>query len=111
MTPDNPSGHKDDTGKLPLDLLPVDALETVAEVLRLGREKYGARNWEAGMAWSRLYAALLRHLWSWWSGQDRDPESGQPHLAHVACCALFLLSYALRRAGADDRPVTERGQP
>lgn len=63
------------------------------------------------MAWSRLYAALLRHLWAWWRGQDRDPETGLSHLAHVCCCALFLLSYHLRKAGTDDRPETERAAP
>lgn len=106
-----PEGRKDDQGKLPLELLPTDALEAVAEVLRVGRDKYGARNWEAGMAWSRLYAAALRHLWAWWRGQDGDPETGLSHLAHVCCCALFLLAYHLRRHGADDRPETERAVP
>lgn len=105
------SGRKDDTGKLPLHLLPTDALEAVTEVLQFGATKYAERNWEAGMAWSRLYAALLRHLWAWWRGFDRDPETGLSHLAHVCCCVLFLLAYHLRQAGTDDRPATERRSP
>ena len=64
----------------------------------------GARNWEKGMDWSRLYAAALRHLTAWWRGNDIDHESGLPHLAHALCCINFLLAYELRGMGRDDRP-------
>lgn len=100
-------GRKNDTGKLPLHLLPHDALEEVAKVLDYGQHKYSARNWEAGMAWSRPYAACLRHLWAWWRGQERDPETGLSHLAHAACCVLFMLAYVIRRTPGDDRPTSE----
>lgn len=59
-------GVKFDSGKLRMDLLPTDALEALARILTDGADKYGARNWEKGMAWSRPYAALLRHLLAWW---------------------------------------------
>ncbi len=32
-----------------------------------------------------------------------DPESGLMHTAHLACNALFLLSYQLLGLGEDDR--------
>jgi hypothetical protein len=103
------SGRKDDAGKMPWHLLPYDAIEQVAAVLRYGEAKYGARNWEAGMSWSRPFAAGLRHLTAWWRGEDVDAESGLPHLAHAACCVLFLLAYQLRRQGEnDDRPMGEK---
>jgi hypothetical protein len=35
----------------------------------------------------------------------RDHESGRSHLAHAACCVLFLLAYERRKVGTDDRPV------
>lgn len=63
----------------------------------------GERNWEKGLAWGRLSGALLRHLWAWMRGEERDPESGLPHLAHMACCALMLLASTLRKVGIDDR--------
>lgn len=63
----------------------------------------GERNWEKGMAWGRLSGALLRHLFAWMNGEDRDPESGMRHLAHAACCALMLLSLTIRNVGTDDR--------
>lgn len=85
------------------DLLPFDALDEVAEVLRYGAKKYAARNWELGMRWGRLLAASLRHLTLWARGQDRDSESGHHHLAHAACCVLMLLALVRRKVGKDDR--------
>lgn len=99
------SGKKFDDGKLPWHLLPGDAIEEVVRVLQYGQMKYGARNWEAGMAWSRLFSAAMRHTWAWWRGQDYDQETGVHHLAHAACCILFVLAYHLRgKVGEDDRP-------
>ena len=98
------SGVKHDKGKSPWHLLPTDALRAVVRVLGHGAVKYGDRNWERGMDWSRFYSALQRHITAWWDGEDKDAESGLPHLAHAACCVLFLLAYALRGAGRDDRP-------
>lgn len=97
-------GRKDDTGKLPYDLLPSDAIEEVLEVLKYGAAKYEPRNWEKGMAWSRPFAALMRHMWAWWRREPCDIETGITHLAHAGCCLLFLLSYELRKTGVDDRP-------
>ena len=97
-------GVKFDSGKLRMDLLPPDALEALGRILTDGAEKYGCRNWEKGMAWSRPYAALQRHLLAWWGGQDTDPESGHPHLWHVLTNAVFLTSYQIREIGEDDRP-------
>lgn len=95
---------KADDGKLPLELLPPDALEEIARVLQFGAAKYGERNWEKGLRWARVYGALLRHLFAWWRGQDRDDETGLSHLAHAGCCVLFLLAHERRALGEDDRP-------
>lgn len=99
------SARKDDTAKIPLDLLPFDALMAVGRVLAVGKSKYGAHNWRTsgGLAWSRLLGALLRHTFDWAMGQDLDPESGESHMAHAACCSLFLVSYVLGGLGVDDR--------
>lgn len=97
-------GLKHDVGKLRLDLLPPELEEAVAEVLGDGCVKYGERNWELGLKWSRVYAATRRHLLAWWKLEPADPESGRSHLAHAACCIAFLLAYEGRGAGTDDRP-------
>ena len=83
--------------------LPTDAIRAAVKVLAFGAKKYGDRNWEQGMAWSRLYAASLRHLTSWWEGESVDIESGRPHLWHAFCCLMFLVAYELRGIGNDDR--------
>lgn len=97
-------GTKNDRGKLPWHLLPFDALEEVVKVLQHGAAQYGDRNWERGMRWSRVYAAALRHVTAYvWKGR-RDPDTGLSHLAHLVCCALFLLAYECRGVGEDDLP-------
>jgi hypothetical protein len=96
-------GVKFDQGKLRYDLLPPEMLEEVALVLTYGAVKYGDRNWERGMAWSRPFGALMRHMWAWWGGEDNDPETGYSHLSHALCCVVFLSVYRRRGIGADDR--------
>ena len=105
MKPDITEGVKVDDGKPRWDLLPFDALDDVAAVLRYGAIKYTSRNWEKGMAWGRLLAATFRHLAHWARGQDHDEESGLHHLAHAACCVLMLLALVKRNVGTDDRLV------
>lgn len=97
-------GVKHDGEKPRMDLVPPEAIYAMAFVLTFGAEKYGSRNWELGMSWSRPYAALLRHLLAWWGGEDKDPETGMSHLWHVMCCAAFLVAYEARDVGLDDRP-------
>lgn len=95
--------NKFDGAKPRMELLPADALEDVARVLTFGAQKYAAHNWCRGMAWGRLIGAALRHIFAFARGEDTDAESGLPHLAHAACCILFLLAYSKRRVGEDDR--------
>lgn len=100
-------GAKSDQGKVGVHLLPSDPLIEIAKVLDFGAKKYAAYNWTKGIKWSRVFAASLRHMWAWFKGEDRDPESGLSHLAHAGCCILFLLQYELTRRSFDDRPVNE----
>lgn len=97
-------GRKDDGGKMPMELIAPELMVALSQVLRFGAEKYAPRNWEKGMDWSRVYGAAQRHMWAWWARQDTDEETGLSHLAHAACCVMFLLAYEERKAGKDDRP-------
>ena len=99
------AGKKFDIGKLRYDLVPVEAMEEVVRVLTYGASKYGDRNWEQGMSWSRNYAAAHRHLKDFWKGEDLDDESGIRSLAHAIVDCLFLLDYQLKQRGTDDRPL------
>lgn len=98
-------GIKYDKNKARLDLIPKEALDALGSVLQYGANKYGDRNWEKGMEWHRVYGALQRHLWAFWSGEDTDPESGLPHLEHALANAAFLLTYYKRKIGTDDRSL------
>ena len=94
---------KHDSGKLPLNLIPTEALNQIAAVLQFGATKYSANNWRKGFDWSRLIAAAMRHLTAFNAGEDKDPESGLSHLAHCACCLAFLLEFEKTHPELDDR--------
>jgi hypothetical protein len=98
-------GVKFDAGKTRYDLVPVEGVRAVAEILTGGAAKYGDRNWEQGMDWSRPFGAALRHLFAWWSGENTDPDTGRSHLWHAGTNIFFLIVYEARGKGKDDRPV------
>jgi hypothetical protein len=101
--PQPPAGVKHDAGKLRFDLLPVEPLRELARVYTIGAAKYADRNWERGLAWGRVFAAMQRHAWAWWGGEQLDPVDGQHHLASVAWCALALIEYERTHVELDDR--------
>ena len=94
---------KKDAGKEPWDLAPWESFTEIVRVLAFGASKYQKHGWRTGMAWSRLLAASIRHIVAWAEGEDTDPESGLSHLAHAATNLCFLIAYAKRGAGSDDR--------
>ena len=94
---------KFDTDKLPLNLLSTEAMNQTAAVLKFGAQKYAEHNWRKGFAWSRPLAAAMRHLTAFNDGEDKDPESGLSHLAHAACCIMFLLEFEKTHPELDDR--------
>lgn len=97
--------RKDDEGKLRFDLIPPGALKELAAVYTVGASKYGDRNWEQGLAWGRVFAAIQRHLWAFWGGEDLDPDDGLSHLAHAAWGCLTLMEYAQTHPEMDERSV------
>lgn len=100
---DNVEAKKHDGEKVRLELVPFTALFAVGDAFTYGAKKYADHNYRLGMKWSRLLGAALRHLAAWGAGEDHDPESGLPHLAHAGACVLMLLDAELQRLGTDDR--------
>ena len=98
------TGVKLDDGKLRFDLFPPAPLEQIAAVYTYGAGKYDDRNWEKGISWGRIFAAIMRHLWKYWRGEWLDPESKLPHLAHAGWGCITLLEYANTHRELDDRP-------
>jgi hypothetical protein len=101
----NDAGNKFDGNKNRLDLLSIQAMNGIAEVLTFGCKKYGDRNWEKGLSFSRVFGALLRHLFAWWIGKNNDDETGLNHLDHAACCLMFLQHFTKTKTGNDDRVI------
>lgn len=98
--------RKDDSGKLRFDLIPENSIKELAKVFTIGAKKYDDRNWEMGMKWGRVYAAMQRHAWAWWGGEKCDQEDGQHHLGSVMWCAAVLMEYERRGWGEDDRTAS-----
>lgn len=99
-------GVKYDKDKARYDLIPPHVLDALADVYTMGAVKYADRNWEKGMAWGRIFSAINRHLWAFWSGEDIDKESGLPHTVHAAWGCFALTEYLRTRRAFDDRPKT-----
>lgn len=99
-----PAMLKYDSGKPDLSMIPYEFLEEVALVLMHGEKTYGRDNWTIGSNWNRAFSAAGRHMFKWWAGEDRDPESGLSHLAHAACNLMFLTHYRRNNVGNDNRP-------
>lgn len=97
------AGLKFDSDKPPMDLLDGYALTEISHVLAFGAKKYAAHNWRKGIQLSRLLGAALRHLHAVNGGEDTDPETGLPHLAHAGCCIMFALWMMKYRQDMDDR--------
>lgn len=100
-----PQGTKYDSGKPPMALLDPEYLEGLARVLGFGASKYSPDNWRNGISYRRLISAAYRHLGAINKGENIDPESGEPHVYHLACCNMFLASMMAHRPDMDDRWV------
>lgn len=84
-------GIKYDSDKPDMSLLSPLAITYLAKVLTFGAKKYSANNWRKGIDQSRLISAALRHIIAFQAGQDSDPETGLPHMAHAMCCCMFSI--------------------
>jgi len=98
--PDTPvtlkTGVKFDQEKPQWTLVPFKAFDHVVEVLTIGARKYAPDNWKkVPNARQRYIDAAFRHMSAYAGGEKLDAETGKNHLAHAACCLLFLLAFDL----------------
>lgn len=73
-----------------------EATMSVINVLEYGARKYAPDNWSK-VEDERYEEAFLRHIMSYFSGENNDPETNEPHLAHAICCMLFLIQKEINR--------------
>lgn len=74
-----------------------------AQVYGYGARKYAQFNWMKGMNWSVPIACIARHALAIIDGEENDPESGLPHVGHIACNIVMLLWFAEHYPEGDDR--------
>ena len=97
--------HKKDMGKPRLDLIPGAPIEWIGWVLLYGIQKYGYESEGFEQHWRevenyRLYGSVMRHLMAYAAGEQKDPESNLPHLAHALTTLMQLVDVELGRADA-----------
>jgi len=88
-------------------------MDAVARILTKGAIKYDARNWEKGILYGRIFGAVMRHLYDWWTcklfGRDgiNHADGEESSLDHAITELMFLS--AMEKRGMvtfDDRPAS-----
>ena len=112
------AGLRFNKNKLRYDLVHPRAHADMVDVLTYGANKYFARNWENGFAWTSVIASAKRHLAAIEMGEDYDfdpncqgckdgncpSHSGKLHVANLACNVHFLNAFYYIFPQGDDRP-------
>lgn len=92
--------------KVPMHLVPVQAMLAEGEALYDGAVKYGAYNWREKQISACVYAsAIERHMLKWWDGQNIEIDSGIHHVGHAKATAAILLDVQAIDIMVDDRDV------
>lgn len=98
------------TKKIPFGTVPTPVMAELGLAMLEGALKYGRHNYRVvGVRASVYYDATLRHLASWWEGQDIDPDSGLHHLTKAMACLAVVRDAMLRNKVVDDRPPSTDG--
>lgn len=105
------SNPKDDAGSARIDLALLSPFALAEEALAMeeGATKYGRYNYTVVGVKSRVYvSALLRHVFKWLLGEERDPKTGVHHLGSARACLGILLDAQVRGKLFDDRPPSRK---
>ena len=92
--------------KCAISTLPIRVLWRVGLAMLEGAVKYGKFNYRAAGVRASVYfdAAVGRHLFSWWEGQDIDADSGMHHIDKAIAGLMVLRDSMLQGNWVDDRP-------
>lgn len=96
-------GTRYNQGKLKWSLVDFESLEPLVQVLMFGAKKYAPGNWKKGLKINEIMESSLRHTFAYLNGEDKDPESGLPHLGHIMCNIMFATWMQKHRPEMDDR--------
>ncbi len=101
-----PSNPKDIVGvrKAPMSTVSAPVLAEIGVGMLEGASKYGRHNYRiVGVRSSVYYDATMRHLMSWWEGEDIDPESGMSHITKAITSLVVLRDAQIQGTVTDDR--------
>lgn len=91
--------------KVPFSTVPWPVIAEVGLGMMEGACKYGRHNYRAiGVRASVYFDATIRHLASWWEGEDTDPDSGLSHVTKAIASLVVLRDAMLQSKCTDDRP-------
>jgi hypothetical protein len=91
--------------KPPLNLFPPAALIHGSMAMGNGAAKYGPYNWRKNKVIASIYiAAAMRHMASWYDGEQNADDSGVHHLGHALACLAIILDAEATGNLVDDRP-------
>ncbi len=103
--PSNPKQAYGDK-KIPLHLVPPSAIAYMGLALKEGAKKYEPYNWrENNVEYMTYIGATMRHLMAVIDGEDTDPDSGYPHLAHALASLAILVDANTGGNIIDNRPA------
>jgi len=105
--PKNPN-PKDVIGvtKIPTHLWPPSATILGSLGLLDGALKYGRMNYRGTEVRASIYYdACMRHLFAWFEGEEADPDSGLPHMAHALACLAIIVDAGNNGTLNDDRSI------
>lgn len=92
--------------KVSISKLPFVAVVHGAHAMMDGAEKYGPYNWRDKPVIANIYVdALMRHVMSWFEGQETAGDSKVHHLGHAIACAAILLDAQETGNLIDNRPI------
>jgi len=91
--------------KAPMSTVPANVVAEVGVAMLEGASKYGRHNYRiAGVRASVYYDSTMRHLMSWWEGEDIDPDSDLSHITKAITSLVVLRDAMLQDMCTDDRP-------
>lgn len=102
-------GNRWNATKPEIDQVPYCKIKEESYVWTINKGKYGNGNWKDGMPWSSVLNCMFRHMFALAEGEWRDPESGRPHAAHIACNVSMLIYYWTFGKGTPDLARMEDG--
>lgn len=92
-------------------LVPYELTIAAAIGLNYGEQKYGARNFEKGLAYSDLLGSIERHTEALKAGEFVDEDSGVCHFHLLASSVAMLCHNIMQGVVIDDRPPQKIGRP